>query len=220
MSYDDYGTAPEMWSERALVSLSMENGNTVHFTTITDTVDLDLGDKDFDTVSPVSGGRLIKFTPEGDSTVTLDLYPIAAGNDWGTDGEEAAGFYDLLHTRDKDYDPQDESEAVTFQEITTQLNRQRFRLTLLWTNDTSLSDATVELTSGDYAGLRVSLCGYFTKVAPSFTDDEFKVSVTMKIPPFKKNGDSNIQISSTDKSSVTNLTALDSFTSTDNFYES
>ncbi len=217
MGYSAYGKAPSAWSETALVTISEEGGNDIHFRTITDTIDFDLGEKGFDTIGTVYGGKLVKFTPQTDSTVTLDLYPVAAGSYWSSSGEEAAGFFDLLHTRSATYDPGNPSSAVAYQAITSDTTRTRYRIAVLWTNDTATTSAMAALTSGNYAGLRIACCGWFTKVAPSFTDDILKVTVTMKIPALKKDTTANIQVASTDKSSVTNLTALVAFASSTNF---
>jgi len=206
------GKAPETWSEKALVAVDIEGGNTILFNTITESVDLDLGEKGFDSIATVGGGRLVKFNPEEDSSCTLEMYPIAAGNLWSTDGSEGIGFYDLLQPKDSTYD----GSTTVIQEITNSLTRNRCRLTILWTNDTSITDPTSAISSA-YAVLRVSMCGYFTKVTPSFTDKVLKVTANFKAPAFKKDGSSNIQVMSTDDASVSNITQLGAFTSSDNF---
>lgn len=220
MAYSGYGKAPEVWTEEALVCIEQEDAaagdGKLYFKTITDTVDFDLGEKGMESIATIGGGRLAKFSPETDSTVTLELFPIAAGNYWSSSCEEGAGFYDLLNSHAGTYDPAAVAGSA-YQAIVNDHTRTRYRLTVLWTNDTSATDPTAAIVSGNYAALRISCCGWFTKVSPSFTDDSLKVTATMKIPAFKKDATANIQVASTDKSSTTNITALATFTSTTNF---
>lgn len=216
MAYSTYGYGPEAWCETAYITIQAESANPLHFRTITDTMDFDLGEKGFDTVPTVSGGRIIKFTPETDSSVTLELYPVASGNYWSSSGEEAAGFYDLLHTKSATYDPLGGGGA--YQKISADTSRTRYRLAILWTNApaASVTSATQAITTSNKAALRIAMCGYFTQVKPSFTDDTLKVTATFKVPATNKAGTANIQVESTDDAD-TNMPALGVFTSTNNF---
>lgn len=187
------------WSETALVAISAQGGSDVAFQAITETVDIDIGDKDFDVIATLAGGRLVKFTPQEPTTITLEAYPLEAGTDTGTTG---VGFFDLMNT-------QDTSEP---QSISTDLIRNAHRLAILWTDDASISDAAALVGTGN-AGLRVVAAdGYFTSVKPSFTDGLLKFTVIFKVPPFDSGGTANIAIQSTDISGAS-LTALASYTS-------
>ena len=70
---------PETWSELANVGITILGGSEVQFATITETVDIDLGDKDFDAIATLGGGRLVKFNPQDVTTITLEAYPLEAG---------------------------------------------------------------------------------------------------------------------------------------------
>ena len=61
----------------------------MQFNSIVETADFDVGEKDIEGLALVNGGRVTKHTPEGDSSVTFEVYPMEAGA-----GE---GFFDLLH---------------------------------------------------------------------------------------------------------------------------
>ncbi len=216
MTYSDYSAAPKTWTETYIVAIEKEGGNRILFSTIADTISFDPGEKGFESVATASGGRLPKFSPETDTTMTLDIYPLAAGNYWSSTGEEAAGFFDLLNTIDTDdYDPA--GGGSYYQSYTNDRTRTRYRLTVMWTNDTSATDPTAAIDAGGYAAERITLCGYFTKVEPSFDDDILSATVTMTVPAFKKDGTGNVRIDSTDDSSQDNMPAWSSFTSSTNF---
>ncbi len=79
----------DAWMEECLIGISVIGGEEVQFASITETEDFDIGEKDIEGLALVNGGRVTKWTPEGDSTITFEVYPLEAGA-----GE---GFFDLLH---------------------------------------------------------------------------------------------------------------------------
>ena len=191
--------ALDTWSETAWVDIAAQAGSDVAFQTITETVDIDIGDKDFDVIATLKGGRLVKYTPQEPTTITLEAYPVEAGTDSGTTGE---GFFDLMNTTDA-------SQPLS---ITVDRTRSKYRLVILWTDNTSVANASA-IVGEAYNALRVVASdGYFTSVKPSFTDGVLKFTVTYKVPPFDKSGTGNVAIQSTD--ATASLTALASYTST------
>ena len=81
--------ADDAWMENALIGISIIGSEEVQFSSIVETADFDVGEKDIEGLALVNGGRITKYTPEGDSSVTFEVYPMEAGA-----GE---GFFDLLH---------------------------------------------------------------------------------------------------------------------------
>ena len=81
--------ADDAWMETCLVGISKIGGEEVQFQSITETADFDIGEKDIEGLALVNGGRVTKWNPEGDSSITFEAYPMEAGA-----GE---GFFDLLH---------------------------------------------------------------------------------------------------------------------------
>jgi hypothetical protein len=79
----------DAWMEKCLIGISVINGEEVQFSSITETADFDIGEKDVEGTALVNGGRVTKFSVEGDSTITFEAYPLETGA-----GE---GFFDLLH---------------------------------------------------------------------------------------------------------------------------
>ncbi len=79
----------DAWMEEALVGISIIGSEEVQFSSIVETADFDIGEKDIEGLALVNGGRVTKHIPEGDSSITFEVYPLKAGA-----GE---GFFDLLH---------------------------------------------------------------------------------------------------------------------------
>jgi len=192
------------WSETALVAISAQSGTNVQFASITETVDIDIGDKDFDVIATLSGGRLVKFNPQEPTTITLEAYPIDAATQGFTTATTGAGFFDLMNTYDT-------AQPLV---ISTDRNRKKHRIAVMWT-DSSTTDATAQVVAPTNSALRVVAAdGYFTSVKPSFTDGVLKFTVTYKVPPFDKDGNANVKIESVSGSGTSTLTALASYTST------
>lgn len=84
--------ANDAWMETCLIGISKIGSEEVQFGGLTETVKPDLGEKDVEGVPLVNGGRVTKFNPEGDSSITFEAYPLEAGN--------ARGYFDLMHVDD------------------------------------------------------------------------------------------------------------------------
>lgn len=194
----------DMYSETALVAISAAGGSDIQFMTITETVDIDIGNKDFDIKATLKGGRLVKFTPQAETTITLEAYPTEAGTDTGAEGK---GFFDLLNTSSA-------SQPVI---IPVDRTRSKYRMIVLWTDDPTVVTAQALIaTAGGNSGLRVVAAdGFFISAKPSFTDGENKWTVVFKVPPFDKAGAANVKVESTD--GTADLTAVPSYTSSIKF---
>ena len=185
-------TVPDTWSEVCKVAISAQGGSDVQFASITETVDIDIGDKDFDVVSTIRGGRLVKFTPAEPTEITLEAYPLEAGTDSGTTGK---GFFDLMNTADA-------TQPVS---ISMDRTRNKYRVAILWCTDDAKNPNDL-IGSPAAAAMRVIASdGYFTSVKPSFTDGVLKFTVKYKVPPFDKSANANVKIESIDGSSAATL---------------
>lgn len=191
----------DSWSETALISISAQGGSDVQFACLTETVDVDIGDKDFDVINTLCGGRLVKFNPQEPTSITLEAYPLEAGTATGTTG---TGFFDLMHTVDSSQP----------QQISVDHERNKYRMAILWTDKSSATSATEALTTASsQSGLRVVAAdGYITSVKPSFTDGVLKFNVVFKVPAFDKSKSANVKMESTD--GTADLDALTAYTST------
>ena len=197
--------ANDLWSETALIAIAAQAGTDVKFASITETVDIDFGDKDFDVIATLSGGRLVKFNPQEPTSITLEAYPLDAGTTGFTTATTGAGFFDLMTTYDT-------AQPLVF---ANDHNRNKFRIAILWTDNTAITDATTQIVAPTNNALRVVASdGYFTSIKPSYTDGVLKFTVIYKTPPFDKNASANVKVESVSGSATATLTALVSYTTT------
>ena len=151
------------WSETCLIGIAGHDDVTdMRFHAITETVDIDVGDKDFDVIATLSGGRLVKFTPQEPTTITFEAYPVEAGTDTGTTGK---GFFDLMHT-------QDTAEPL---DIDVDRVRTQYRVAIMWTDKTAATGADNEIGTANAALRMVAADGYFTSVKPSIIIEVFSI---------------------------------------------
>jgi hypothetical protein len=113
----------DAWMETCLIGISKIGGEEVQFASQTETADFDIGEKDIEGVALVSGGRVTKWTMEGDSSITFEAYPLEAG--------AGQGFYDLMH---------DDNVLVTSTTTSTSSNK---------LEDTSVNFTTLGIAIGD-----------------------------------------------------------------------
>jgi hypothetical protein len=195
----------DVWSETALVAISAQAGTNVQFACMTETVDIDMGDKDFDVIAGLCGSRMVKFNPQDVTEVTLEAYPLQAGTLGFTTATTGTGFFDLMNTVDA-------SQPLV---VPADRTRTPYRIAIMWTDNTSLTDATAQVVSPTNTAMRfVAAGGYFTSVKPSFTDKVLKFTVVYKVPPFDSAGSANVKLESVSGATTATLTALASYTST------
>ncbi len=197
--------AEDAWQEKCLVTISKEGEGDVTFQALTETVDIDVGEKDNEGMPLVNGGRVNKITPETDTSITLEAYPLQAGTTATADDTAGTGFFDLLHTSDA-------SQPIA---ITNSHTRNKYRIAILWTSDTSVTNAADTTTVGYEAYRFTAARGHFTSVKESFTDGIKKTTIVYKTPAFDKSANSNIKEESTDTSIA--LPALNAYTSSTAF---
>ena len=195
----------DAWMEVCLIGISIQAGSDIQFAALTETVDFDIGEKDIEGVPIVNGGRVTKWVPEGDSSITFEAYPLEAGTDTGT---TAKGFFDLMHTVD----------ASVPIRITNDRNRDKYRVLVIWTNDSTVTTAQA-VTTNTYSALRIGMAdGHFTSVKPSFTDGILKFTVTFKVAAFDKAAAGNVMIESCAGTTAQDiLPAIASYTTSNKF---
>ena len=179
------------WLETALVTITKLAGTDYEFAALTETIDIDQGDKDIEGIANVAGGRVVKWTPEGDTSITLEMYPTGVNGLATPDG-----VANLFHG---------------FTDTSTGSNsrvRDLFRISVLWTNDTTATSGA-GATAASTSNKRFALANaYATSYKTSFTDGIQKVTITFKTTPFNKAGDtSNILEEGINNTASTTLTA-------------
>ena len=195
---------PESWTEVALVAISKEAGSDVEYTTITESVDISPGDKPMESIPNLQGGRITKFTPEEDTEITLEIYPVELDST-SADG----GFFQQFYGGT--WDTSEPLQVLNRDDTNHRPNiRDKFRVALLWTNDATATGGAAATAASTDALRFVMRNSYITSHKASFTDDILKVTVTFKCAAADKAGDSNCLWQSGDQ---TELVALGSYTS-------
>ncbi len=193
------------WSETALVAIAYygngsETGNDIQFATLTETIDIDMGDKDVDQVASIAGGRLVKKVPQDITTLTFEVYPI------DIDAKGGTGVSQLFHDVEANWDTSEPLQQLASR------NRELFRVAILWTDDTSVTTANGGVSLGYNAYRIVFAHCYCVSAKPAYTDGILKTTLTFKVPAFNPNGIANIAEQSTDGSAA--LPALNTYNST------
>jgi len=177
--------APEAWNELALINIS--DGTTdfsIH--AITESIDISVGGKPIESIPTLSGGRLIKLTPEEDTEITFEGYPIAIGD---KDATSQDGLDLFFHGG---------TDSTAPFSVSSSLTRNTFTVTIMWTDSTATS-ATNSVPSGNYA-LRYNFANcYMTGCKPTMsTTEPLKATWTFKCAPRNKAGTPNITVESAD----------------------
>lgn len=185
--------SPDTWSETAFVAISAKAGTEHEFMTITETVDIKVGDKDIDVINTLAGGRLVKFNPQDVTEITLEAYPVLTTSTSASAGSTGTGFLDLQYTTS------DTTQPIS---LTNDRTRTKVRCAILWTSDTAVTKATAATTSTN-AGFRITAQnGYVTQYNEAFTDGVKKATIKMRFPAFDKSGTANLTFESTDGSAT------------------
>lgn len=198
---------PESWNETAYVTITAQSGGDVDFCSVTETIDIDEGERPIDTVKTLCGGRIVRSTPQEDTTVTFKAYPVQAGTVSGTTGY---GFYDLF------YESVTTATGSVIVDNAKSGARSKYRVAILWTDDDTSNSASRAVVSPTYAGKRwTGRNGYITKVKPSYESggEPLSYDVTFVIPARQSDGSTaNIQVESVDGVGTATMTALTSYT--------
>lgn len=182
------------WSEICLIAITKKGGSNYEYAALTETVAIDQGDKDIEVIPTVGGGRVVKFTPQAETALTFECYPldIDAAGSTGVSQIFQGGAWDAVEP------------------LIASASRMRdlFRIAMLWTEDTAATSgagATAAIISYRY----IVVNAYCTSCKPSFTDKVLKFTLTFKVAPFNRVGTAQIQEQSTDGSTI--LAALSAY---------
>ena len=176
---------PDVWDETAMVVIyDMTNTLNMNIDMITETIDIDEGDKEGESIATLKAGRLWKKTSEADTTITFEGYPISIGSVTDITPDGLIQFFE---------GGTDSTEPLAASSSTT---RTKFRVTIMWTNDSGALNARDQVASGSYA-LRYDFQNcYFISCKPSFTDKVLKATWKFKLPTFNKSQTTNITVES------------------------
>ena len=197
---------PGAWEEVALVEVQIlsavgaSTGLKWQFAALTDSIDISEPDFDGETLKTVAGGDIWKDNRPDPGEVTLEMYPIEldAADDadnkglfqqyWGRDDTAMVGVYSTS-------EPLVAGKTGATDQMKTgiwhmgQRDRDRFRVCVLWTNDTTPPTKASGVTAASTDSLRfVALGCRMTSHKAAFTDGILKVTATFKFPAFNKAG--------------------------------
>jgi len=192
---------PDAWTEIAYVSLSKSGGSEVNFQALTETVDIDIGEKGGEGIPTLAGGRVWKNTPMEDSTVTLEMYCVFAGTT-GTSGT-GYGVFDIFNSGAG----QDASQPIAVTLNSADVSRLKYRLCITWTDDSAFAGGTAATAASTNALRFVMADAQCISVKVSMTDGILKFTVAFKAPAYDINGAGTIQMASGDDTALTALSA-------------
>lgn len=194
-------TALDTFSETSLMSISRKDGTAREFSCLIETFDVSGGEKGFESIPMISGGRRKKFMPEEDTEITIEGYATEVGTDTGTEGK---GFFDLKYGEDAD--------DIQPMLVSSSHNHDEFQIVILNTDNTALTAATDATLTTNKALRMIFNNGHFTNVESSFSDNVLKFSVTFKVPAFDASNNSNLILESTDGTTDKVLAAVAAYT--------
>lgn len=200
-----------VWGETFFASLAIQGGSEIQLAgKITpSSLAINRGGKDFEPLHLANGGNFEKIMPEPPSEITIDAYVLYAGNGDVSAATSLAGLHDLF------FGTEDTSDIII---ISNTRVRNRFRLTILFTNDSTVTSAIGQVANGSDA-LRLGFAdGFITKIDEQMEDDgAFKIPFTFKVVPFDSAGTSNVRVQSQKSSDTGPLTAFAAYTSSTKF---
>ncbi len=160
----------DAWQRTAYIVVTCGPGATgpikKYFQALTETIDIDTGERDLDVVNLLNLGQIPKHGAVGVCTITFEGYPLYAGTpDQLTDPEgssdqisPAQGYWDAFANAPH-------TSATQPQDLDMSVTRTRYRVAILWTNQARLDETAAS--ASDVAP------GSITVDSTPFTNDEY-----------------------------------------------
>lgn len=195
-------TLPESWKERLLVSIIPEDGSAQNFGALTEDITaFDWGDKDIEGIPLVNGGRIAKWTPMADESMTLKVYPLTGLPAPTSTAGTATGVVQLFH-------PQSTADTVEPIIVDNSHNRNYHGIVILMAKTLPSDLSAVSLPAADIPCSRIQIINaYMTSYKPSFDDKTWSAEITFKWTPFNKYASPNKREESTGNVTSTQLSA-------------
>ncbi len=189
----------DAWQRECLIEVS--DGTThVQLAGLTETVDIDTGERELDVLNLLNLGQIPKHGGHGITTVTFEGYPLEVGT-VGSGAQTGTGFWDIFaEIPGKDTEPQ---QIL----ITNEVNR--MRVVILWTDETGETLASGALTSGALGARFILSDCYCTSHKTDFTDGIMKVTLMFKGTAFENSASARMKMESIDGSA--GLSALNTY---------
>lgn len=188
------GTFPQAWEETALVTIERFPGTAndiLQANAITETIDISEPDYPGESVMNLAGGRIWKQSGQEDGEITLEIYPVAVHMDTDLTPDLYGGLFQFF-TSNQTIDitsPTDPVATNTAYTAGVDYAREKFRVCIMWTDDTAVTSASAATSTADKVGLRfTALECRLVSHKSAFTDGILKVTATFKFPAMNKLG--------------------------------
>ena len=204
VNYGDY----DAWQRHALITVE-DDDTAVQIQALTETIDIDIGERDLDKIDLLNLGQIPKHGSIGLTTVTFEGYSLQAGT---AAAGTATGFWDLFAQKPAMVGTDASAADPLTNAITNDVTR--YRVSILWTNDGAATAGTSAVTSGaTYQGKRFIIADCFcTACKESFTDGVLKTTLTFKGVAFNKSASARIKIESVALATSVALSAPTAYT--------
>lgn len=201
MAVSEFGDQ-DAWQRHALITV--DDGTTaVQIHALTETIDVDVGERDLDVIDLLNLGQIPKHGSLGLTSLSFEGYAVEVGT---ASAGTAKGFWDIFaEVPAKD-------SADPFQ-VSISRERNRYRVSILWTNDDAATAGSGAVTSGaTYYGKRFVIADCFSVGHKlSMTDGILKTTLMFKGPAVDKSNNPNIKMESIG-ATASALAALASYT--------
>jgi len=185
----------DAWQRQCLITVD-DGTNGFNWHALTETVDIDMGERDLDKIDLMNLGQIPKHGAIGITTVTFEGYAMEAGTHGSGDssppcGAAATGFWDVF----ADVPKKDTSEpqAVAISNTLT-----RYRVAILWTNDVAATGGDDDVAEASLGKRFIIADCFCTSHKISMTDGIVKTTATFKGVAFNKAGAARIRMDSSD----------------------
>ncbi len=185
----------DAWQRQALIAID-DGTSTMTMEALTETIDLDIGERGFDMIALINLGQIPKHSAIGITTITIEGYPLQAGS---ASAGAAGGFWEFFANK-----PVTDASQPLDIDISNTLTK--YRVALLWTDDSSPPTNASTATAASTAGKRFVMAECFcTSYKESFTDGVLKATVMFKGVAFDKAADPNIKMESATNGAIPTL---------------
>lgn len=191
----------DAWQRECLIEVTSGSTKIIRLTALTETVDIDNGERDLDKIDLVNIGQIPKHGAVGITTITFEGYPLQAGTATTSTG---TGMFDMFA-----------SNAIIDSgqplDIDLSATLTKYRVAILWTEDTGPDDAS-DATATSKKAMRYVIAECFcTSCKTDFTDGILKQTLVFKGPGLDKVKNANIKMESNDSSASGGIPALGNY---------
>jgi hypothetical protein len=175
----------DAWQRQALIEVT-DGTSTMAMQALTETVDIDMGERDLDKIDLLNLGQIPKHGSVGITSVTFEGYPLQSGSAATGTGY---GFFDIFASK-----PVVDSSQPLDVDMSNTLTK--YRVAIMCTDDSAATTAG-GATAASTASMRFVMAECFcTSCKTSFTDGILKQTLVFKGVAFDKSADSNIKMES------------------------